>query len=1615
MPAPSSLYISNISPTWLLNGRSSGNFISFQVAYNVSNALSGGYGTGPNGEQYALLITSNLGSFSRTDTVWSFTSTIQGTLYVNNWNINLGSGFTNNQTLGLYAQTYYATTSTTNITVKSIELNYNGYATTSYIKYNQSTTLPSSSTPTGYYTPTQWTANGTTFSVGGTFTPSNYSSWFSSTWKVSWTPVLNKITYTIGLDANGGTGGSISTNTYQIEATIQSKTITLPTRDGWSLNNWTLSNTAGNTNTTGNVYFTNSDTTLNIKENTYGAFTIVANWNFDNDGVTYNITKSQATGTSITVDSTYDASTSSQLKEATITASAGYNLTGVSLSRVASHGVSYGGDSPTISLSTGDTYSILIPAYSFGNFRVNSTSSLIDYTISYVLNNGTGAHGNPTSYNVESTISLVQGSMVRTGYTFGGWFDNAQFSGSAITSFTGQTGNKTFYAKWIIISYDITYTLSGSTAYPITNSDHGNPTTYDIEDAIITFVQGNLARAGWTFNVWNPTSIAAGSTGNKSTTASWNAVEYTISLSNNSGTGIAIDDNIYDTSENDGSAITRTLTEPTRAGWTFNSYSITRTGTNGGGAPSINTDTLSIPSGSYGPMTVTAQWDGNTGNTISFAGATISSQTWTTSNASQDKTFTIPTKTGYKLPTTSITSQSQGYNSSVSNNGYDGTLTIPANAYGSITTTIGYTAISYTVTFDSQGGNAIGDISATYDTALGTLTSPVKDGYTFTEWNTSADGTGNTVISTSTNLTSTDADTVTVYAQWTVNTLTIQYDKGTGTGTMTNSSGVYGNNVLVKANTFTKTGYSFDYWLSDDSNATYTELDQNTSYAVSDLSSLITTGNDTIKLTAQWLINSYTVSFNSNGGSAVSAITQNYGTSVAQPSNPTKTGHTFSGWYYDSGLTSAVTWPFNMPAYNQTLYAKWTINQYTIIFDTNGGSTINSITQDFGTTVTQPSDPTKTENVFAGWYADSSFTTAYTFTTMPASNITVFAKWNINQYTLKYIDYDGTIIQTNDYDYGFDLTTHSAPSDPSRTGYTFSGWDDTVPTTMPAENITITATYTINQYTITIEENGGTTASDITQDYDTAITLPTITKTGYTFDDWYSDSALTTLYSYTTMPAANTTAYAGWTINQYTITVNLNGGTGVSNIVQDYDTAITEPSDPTRTGYTFDDWYEEPNFTTQYVWPTTMPAYNDEIYAKWTINQYTIYFEENGGSLVNDITQNYLSAVNAPTDPTREGYNFAGWYSDSNLTTLYTFTTMPLNGITLYAKWNLGTFTLRFLDWDGTVLQTGDYSFGDDLSGVQNPTDPVRTGYTFTGWSSSIPSTMPGQNVSITAQYTINQYSITFIENEGPAMNDITQNYDTAITAPATPSMIGWTFNGYYSDATFQTPYTIPSTMPAFSSTVYLKWTINQYTITLVTNNGTAISPITQNYDTDVTIPATTRSGWTFSGWFTDVNLTTAYTLTKIPAYNQTLYAKWTGINYTITVDLNGGTGETNKSFTTSESSQQRTFKIGTDMTKTVAHKKHTFAYWEIVDNTSGQTSVLSGAVLTIPENAYGNMTIQARWNVAERFVYIGSNRLEENKIRVDAAGSIIKKVVITDDNINETVIYDKDLELESV
>ena len=248
-----------------------------------------------------------------------------------------------------------------------------------------------------------------------------------------------------------------------------------------------------------------------------------------------------------------------------------------------------------------------------------------------------------------------------------------------------------------------------------------------------------------------------------------------------------------------------------------------------------------------------------------------------------------------------------------------------------------------------------------------------------------------------------------------------------GTGNAVTDIKFYNDALTLRGALFTRTGYTQTGWATVDGGEKVYGLDA------------VYTKNEALTLYPVWNTNQYTITFDTNGGSEIAPITQDYGTTITAPAAPTREGYTFIGWDRDI--------PTTMPAENVTITAKWKVNSYTITFDTAGGSEIASITQDYGTAITVPESPTREGYTFIGW--DKAIPA-----TMPAENVTITAQWEINQYTITFDTAGGSEIAPITQDYGTNIT---APADPTREGYTFIGWDKEIPTTMPAENITITA------------------------------------------------------------------------------------------------------------------------------------------------------------------------------------------------------------------------------------------------------------------------------------------------------------------------------------------------------------------------------------------------------------------------------------------------------------------------------------------------------------------------------------------------------------------------------
>ena len=339
------------------------------------------------------------------------------------------------------------------------------------------------------------------------------------------------------------------------------------------------------------------------------------------------------------------------------------------------------------------------------------------------------------------------------------------------------------------------------------------------------------------------------------------------------------------------------------------------------------------------------------------------------------------------------------------------------------------------------------------------------------------------------------------------------------------------------------------------------------------------------------------------------------------------------------------------------------------------------------------------------------------------------------------------------------------------------------------------------------------------------------------------------------VPSDVTELTVQWTAPTYAVTLNTNGGTINNGNVTGYTYGVgaTLPAadDMTYTGHTFKGWYDNENLTGS---PVTAiggaETGNKEYWAKWEINQYTVTVKPENGKADIIITQDYGTPITAPT-LTREGYTFKGW--DKEIPE-----TMPAENITVKVQWEINQYTITFNTNGGSEIAPITQDYGTEITAPDNPT---RKGYTFKGWDKEIPETMPAENITVKAQWEINQYTITFDTNGGSDIAPITQDYGTEITAPDNPTRKGYTFKGWDKE--------IPKTMPAENITVKAQWEINQYTITFDTNGGSEIAPITQDYGTEITAPDNpTRKGYTFKGWDKEIPKT-------MPAENITITARW--------------------------------------------------------------------------------------------------------------------------------------------
>ncbi len=314
-------------------------------------------------------------------------------------------------------------------------------------------------------------------------------------------------------------------------------------------------------------------------------------------------------------------------------------------------------------------------------------------------------------------------------------------------------------------------------------------------------------------------------------------------------------------------------------------------------------------------------------------------------------------------------------------------------------------------------------------------------------------------------------------------------------------------------------------------------------------------------------------------------------------------------------------------------------------------------------------------------------------------DVTLAAEFGVNTYNLTYT-VDGVEYKSFDVDYGTAITTEA---NPEKEGYSFSGWSD-LPETMPAKDVTVTGTFSINSYNAIFK-----IGEDVIETKSVVFGQPVVApeaqaKEGYTFEGWQNVPE--------TMPAHDVEIIGTYTANQYKLTYIVDGASYKEYTVG-YGTAITAEANPEKEGYTFSGWSGLPE---------TMPAKDVTVTGTFSINSYKITFKI-GDSVIEEKSIKYGEAVTTPNAPEKEGYTFSGWQNVP--------TSMPANDVEILGSYTINKYRLTIYLND-EIYSTEDVEYGA-LINVEDP--EVPEGHMFDGWSTEIPEVMPAYDLEIYGTY----------------------------------------------------------------------------------------------------------------------------------------------------------------------------------------------------------------------------------------------------------------------------------------
>ncbi len=508
-------------------------------------------------------------------------------------------------------------------------------------------------------------------------------------------------------------------------------------------------------------------------------------------------------------------------------------------------------------------------------------------------------------------------------------------------------------------------------------------------------------------------------------------------------------------------------------------------------------------------------------------------------------------------------------------------------------------------------------------------------------------------------------------------------------------------------------------------------------------------------------------------------------------------------------------------------------------------------------------------------------------------------------YTIDYVEGDDTVGTAPEVQqvFGNKSATIASPDDLTKTGHRFVKWNTAADgsgtdyaagaTLTPTANLTLHAIWEAEKYNLiyNVDANGnGTLTSgalvnqpEISHDnvpYNTLLdSVIAVPNSGYGFGGWSDGEEAASRQDTATASLSVTASF----LKEYTVTFDTYGGTPLApQIVLDGRLLILAEQ-PTNDDLTLEGWFSDAERTMQFDIATTVITSDLTLYASWE-KKHTVSLYSNNGTAMSSISVTEATYMSPLADPVRTGHTFRGWYTDDEtFTQAFNLASTPITGdISLYAKWDINSYTVTFVTYGGTAIDSQKVNYNELVVG---PVTTAKEGHSFVGWYTDaglntpfdIANTEITGDIALHAKWDINPYTVTFVTYGGTGVSSQTVNYNELVVGPVTTTRDGHTFRGWYADTGFANAFDIENTPITGDISLHAKWEINNYIVTFVTYGGTAINSQQVIYNERVAGPVTTtKEGHSFVGWYTDAGLNTSFDIANTAITGDiTLHAKW--------------------------------------------------------------------------------------------------------------------------------------------